>query len=274
MGDFLGVAFLAILQGITEFLPISSSGHLVIAQQLLGLNEHGIRLELVLHVGTMFSIILYYRTVLARLAAGVFRLDRASLLYAGYVALSAIPAACFYLLCHEKIDAAFESARAVGGFLVFTGIVLTILRWMPSGAHPVSAPRAFLVGIAQALALFPGISRSGMTIASARMAGVSSEAAAEFSFVMSLPLLAGATVLKFPEFLETPAAAGAAATAASGAAAGAALPGWLLAVGALIAAAVGYFSLALLVKTLKGGRFWLFGVYCIIAGILTAAFSA
>lgn len=257
--EFLDVMALAVLQGVTEFLPVSSSGHLVIAQGLLGVDAPGIRLEVVLHLGTMVSIMAYYRKTLWGLVCGVLRGERRSLATAGHVALSAVPAVFFYLLFHDKVDEFYEDSRAVGGFLVFTGTVLCALRWMRCGEGVVTAPRAFLVGVAQALAVLPGVSRSGMTIASARMAGIAPDRAAEFSFLMCLPLLAGAAALD--------AARGAAAT-------GPQMPWWLLGAGAAVSAAVGYVALALLVRTLRGGRFWMFGVYCVAAGLLTVVFSA
>lgn len=259
MREIFDVMVLAVLQGVTEFLPVSSSGHLVIAQGLLGINNPGIRLEVVLHLGTMVSIVVYYRKVLWGLARGVVRGERASLLTAGHVALSAVPAVFFYLLFHDKVDEFYEDSRAVGGFLVFTGVVLLALRWMQCGDGKVTAPRALLVGMAQALAVLPGVSRSGMTISAARMAGVAPDRAAEFSFLMCLPLLAGAAALD--------AVRGAAQAEPQ-------MAWWLLGAGAAVSAAVGYVALALLVRTLRGGRFWMFGVYCVVVGLLTALLSA
>jgi len=257
MREFFDVMVLSVLQGITEFLPISSSGHLVIAASLLKINTSGVRLEVVLHLGTMVSIMAYYRSSLSALARGVLRRERESLATVGHIVLSAIPAAFFYFLCKDKVDAFFEDPRAIGGFLIFTGVVLCALRWMKCGTGPVTAQRALLVGLAQALAVLPGVSRSGMTIAAARMSGVAPDKAAEFSFLMSLPLLAGAALLDFLGIAPGH---------------GCTLPAWLLVAGAAVSAAVGVVALALLVRTLRGGRFWMFGAYCLLAGLLTLAF--
>jgi undecaprenyl-diphosphatase len=256
MRECLDVLLLAVLQGIAEFLPISSSGHLVLAQNLLGLNMPGVRLEVVLHLGTMISIMAYYRKPLWALACGILLGSRSSWTLLGHIVISAVPAAFFYFLCHDKVDAFYEDPRAVGGFLIFTGIVLLALRWMRCGEGPVTGARALLTGIAQALAVLPGISRSGMTIAAARMAGIAPGQAAEFSFLMCLPLLAGAALLDFLGFT----------TQQNGSDS---LSGWLLVAGAAVSAVVGYAALALLVRTLRGGRFWLFGLYCVAAGIIT-----
>ncbi|MDD4103088.1 MAG: undecaprenyl-diphosphate phosphatase, partial [Kiritimatiellae bacterium] len=123
MHELINVFVLAVLQGLTEFLPVSSSGHLVIAQELLDIQSSGIRLEVMLHLGTMLSIIIYYRVTLFDLVCGFFKGDRASMLKIGYVSLSAIPAVFFYVIFHDRIDAFYEDPRAVGGFMIFTGVV-------------------------------------------------------------------------------------------------------------------------------------------------------
>jgi len=259
MCETLDVFLLAVLQGIAEFLPISSSGHLVLAQSLLKINNPGVRLEVVLHLGTLVSIFLFYRTAIARLIRGWLQGDRASWQTAGHLAISAMPAIFFYVLCHDKIDAFFEDSRAVGGFLIFTGAVLCSLRWMAGGNGGVTAARALLVGIAQALAVLPGISRSGMTISAARMAGIAPDKAAEFSFLMSTPLLIGAALMDFTGITPSSAAH--------------ALPAWLLLTAAGISAVVGYVAISLLVRVLRAGGFWMFGLYCFLAGLATLLFA-
>jgi undecaprenyl-diphosphatase len=257
--ELFDVMLLAVLQGVAEFLPISSSGHLVLAQNFLGFNHAGMRLEIVLHLGTLLSIAAYYRKTLLALACGALRGERASWTVLGRIAVSAVPAALFYFLFHERVDAFYESPRFVGGCLIFTGAVLCALRWTPRGDGPVTGGRALLIGLAQVLALLPGVSRSGMTIAAARMAGVAPAAAAEFSFLMCLPLLVGAALLDLIGF-----------TPREGADA---LPAWLLLAGAAVSAAVGYAALAFLVRALRGGRFWLFGLYCLAAGLAALLFA-
>ncbi|MGN0853955.1 MAG: undecaprenyl-diphosphate phosphatase [Kiritimatiellia bacterium] len=244
------VIVLAILQGVAEFLPISSSGHLVIGQQLLGLEEPGMRLNLCLHMGTLISIFVFYRRVIWRIVRN------SEWLYCVKILLSAVPAILVYAFFRDFIDGMFENTRMVGALLMFTGAVLIGTRYLPRGSKDVSLLRAVLMGLGQALALFPGVSRSGMTLASARGGGVEPEKSAEFSFLMSAPLILGGMLL---EVLKT--AKGEAATDAMG---------WgPLLFGAALAAVVGYFSLAVLVKALKGRWFWLFGPYCLAAGLLT-----
>ena len=255
MHDLLNVLFLALVQGLTEFLPVSSSGHLVIAQRLIGVNESGISLEVWLHLGTLVSIIVFYREPICRLIKGVFSFDKTAVSFVGRILFSTVPAVVFYTLFHDRVDAFYESAKWTGAFLVFTGLVLLAGHWVGSCDGEVTWKRSIIVGVAQALAILPGISRSGMTISAARAAGICPEKSAEFSFLMVIPLLMGAAImnlLKVPDGGEH-------------------LAGWLLAVGAVVSAIVGWVALKLLVKMLKKGRFWLFGVYCMGAGLLTLA---
>ena len=265
MQEFFNVTILAVLQGVAEFLPISSSGHLVIGQHLLGMNPPGMRLEVFLHVGTLASIFAFYRRPIASMLGGLFSSDavrrREAWEYAAKIFLSALPAVVIYFSFKKSIDDLFENARMVGALLMFTGAVLAGTRFLPRGHRPVGFLRALLMGCGQAVAILPGVSRSGMTLASARAGRVAPEAAAEFSFLMSAPLIAGDALLHIlkavkatPEELVGE-------------------PSWgVVAWGAAVAAVIGYFSLALLLRALKGRWFWLFGPYCILVGLLVVCF--
>ncbi len=254
------VTILAVLQGVAEFLPISSSGHLVIGQHLLGVNAPGMRLDVMLHLGTLVSIFVFYWRTVASLFrdafAGPAPARREAWLFVAKIAASALPAVAVYLVFKKEIEGLFENARMVGALLMFTGAVLIGTRYMPRGQRDVSFLRAIAMGAAQALALLPGVSRSGMTLASARAGRVDGGKAAEFSFLMSAPLICGGVLLELVKGeVET--------TRMS----------WgVLLWGTVVAAVVGYFSLALLVKALKGRWFWLFGPYCIVAGLCTLIF--
>jgi undecaprenyl-diphosphatase len=246
------VAILSVLQGIAEFLPVSSSGHLVLGKSLLGLGDVGMRLDIFLHVGTLLSIFVFYFSVIRRI---VSRLEWS---YMAKVVLSAIPAAIVGICFKDSIETAFASPKMVGGALVFTGLVLTATRFLPKGEKDVSFLRAVVMGVAQAVAILPGVSRSGMTLAAARASKVDGEKAAEFSFLMSAPPIAGAALLEVLKAMKGAESAAAVET------------GWGLCVfGALLAGVVGWFALRLLVASLKGRWFWLFGPYCLVAGVLT-----
>ena len=244
------VTLLSILQGVAEFLPISSSGHLVLGKSLLGLQEMGMRIDIFLHVGTLLAIFVFYSSIIRRILTSL------EWSYMLKVIVSAVPAGIIGVLFKDQLEAAFASPKMVGGALVFTGLVLTATRFFPKGDKDVSFGRALLMGIAQAVAILPGVSRSGMTLAAARASNVEAEKSAEFSFLMSAPPIAGAALLELMKSLK---AAEATQEVSWG----------LTVYGCILAAVVGYFSLKLLVKSLKGRWFWLFGPYCILAGILT-----
>ena len=255
MGDFMNVTLLALLQGVAEFLPISSSGHLVIGQHLLGMRENGMQLDVILHGGTLLSVFVYYRRTIVRI---LMERDWRFLLK---LFLSALPAVAVYFLFRKRIDSLFENAKMVGALLMFTGAVLTGTRFLPKGDCGISCMRALWMGVMQAIALLPGVSRSGMTLAAARTGRVEPEKAAEFSFLMSAPLIMGGMLLEIVKLCR-----GAADAAQENV-------GWgLLVWGLLFAAVTGYSSLVLLVKTLKGRWFWLFGPYCALAGLATVCF--
>ena len=258
MTEFLDVTILSVLQGVAEFLPISSSGHLVIGQHLLGLDVPGMRLDLMLHFGTLVSICVFYWRTIWRI------LSKFEWQYVLKIVLSALPAIVVYFFFRDFIEGLFENAKMVGALLMFTGAVLMGTRFLPRGNHEVNFLRAILMGLGQSIALLPGVSRSGMTLASARGGRVAPEAAAEFSFLMSTPLILGAA------FLEALKAFGGSAAETASAVPE---PSWgLVSYGAVVAAVTGYFSLAWLVKVLKGRWFWAFGPYCIVVGLLTICF--
>lgn len=243
---------LSILQGIAEFLPISSSGHLVIAEHLLGVSDGGLRLNVFLHFGTLLSVLVFYFRTVKRVIVNwewsfMFK-----------ILLSALPAIAVYFTFQKRIDDAFSDPHTVGAFLMFTGAVLMITRYLPAGGRDVSFLRAFLMGVAQAFAILPGVSRSGMTLAVARTGKVEASKAAEFSFLMSAPLIAGGSMLELIKLLDQPKIAQIGEIS------------WgLTAYGVGLAFVTGLVSLAVLERILKGKWFWLFGPYCIIAGLST-----
>lgn len=246
----LEVTLLAFLQGVAEFLPISSSGHLVIAQSALGMQEPGMRLNVMLHLGTLVSIAVFY----FRSLCGIVAERRWTFVLK--LALSSLPAVTVYFLFSDFFESMFSNVRMTGALMMFTGAVLMGTRFLPRGSRDVSFMSAFVMGLGQALAILPGVSRSGMTLACARMRRIDAAKSAEFSFLMSAPLIAGGALLEIIK-------AGSASRLADE-------PSWALTVyGAVVAAFVGYFSLKILIKALSGRWFWMFGPYCITLGLLT-----
>lgn len=244
---------LAVLQGIAEFLPISSSGHLVLGKALLGVKEPGIRLDIFLHVGTLFAIAAFYWRVIWRI------LREYDWKYVAKIVVSAIPAGVIGVLFKDQLEEFFSSPHAVGAALLFTGIVLLATKVLPKGERDVSFLGAVVMGVAQAVAILPGVSRSGMTLAAARASKIEAAKSAEFSFLMSAPPIAGAALLEVLKAMKENCPNCPSTETA-----------WPLVIyGGVLAAVVGYFSLAFLLKALKSDRFWMFGPYCLLAGGIT-----
>lgn len=244
---------LAVLQGIAEFLPISSSGHLVLGKALLGVKEPGIRLDIFLHVGTLFAIAAFYWRVIWRI------LREYDWKYVAKIVVSAIPAGVIGVLFKDQLEEFFSSPHAVGAALLFTGIVLLATKVLPKGERDVSFLGAIVMGVAQAVAILPGVSRSGMTLAAARASKIEAAKSAEFSFLMSAPPIAGAALLEVLKAMKENCPNCPSTETA-----------WPLVIyGGVLAAVVGFFSLAFLLKALKSDRFWMFGPYCLLAGGIT-----
>ncbi len=198
---------LGLIQGLTEFLPVSSSGHLVVLQTLLGAEQQGILVEIVVHVATLASVLIFYRRRVGALIAGALRGDAAALGYGLKLGVATLPAVALVLIAGDFLDGLFELPAVAGvGFLV-TGLILWSTR-ATAPAAKLATPgwgAALLIGCAQALAIVPGISRSGATVAAALALGVAPVAAAEFSFLMSVISISAAALRALPELGAAPA---------------------------------------------------------------------
>lgn len=258
MTDALKMLLLAAVQGLTEFLPVSSSGHLVLAKELLGFKAiSGLGIELLLHAGTLLAVFAYYRAFIAKTLLGLFRRDAEAWRFAGAVLLSMIPAVVLGLAAEERLEALAESPRFVAAALLFTGLLLLSTRFFGRDLRrPVSWRAALAMGVAQAFAMLPGISRSGSTLSVARFLGLDREKAAAFSFLMVVPIILAGNALHLLKALGS-----------DGESAFAGLTPGLATLGFLTAAAVGYASVAWMVRLLNRDRFWLFGPYCLLLGL-------
>ena len=198
------LSVLAVLQGLTEFLPVSSSGHLVLAQAAMGIDDPAIVVDVALHVGTLFAVLVVYRRDLASLARGLFdgRWREPLLLVLG-----TLPAVVVGLGFRDQVEVAFESPRTAAYGLFATAAMLFAgeafrRRRLGMEPGPLSWRIALGVGIAQALAICPGISRSGSTIACGLALGLAPAAAARFSFLLAIPAIGGAALLQLPAVLD------------------------------------------------------------------------
>lgn len=237
-------------QGFTEFLPVSSSGHLVLGETLLGVNPPGVVFEVAVHLATAVAILGYYRRRILIVAAGAMRRQKDSWAFVGKIALASVPVAVVGFVFEDAIAGAFDSPALVAPLLGVTGAVLWSTRRLSSRGSErrsdlISWSSALWIGSAQALALLPGISRSGMTVVAALWCGAAPKVAAEFSFLLALPAILGASVLQAPRVV-------------SG---GAGLSLGSIAAGFTAAALSGFLALILLVRWLERGRLHQFSYY-------------
>lgn len=199
------VIVLAIVQGLTEFLPVSSSGHLIIIPRLLGWPEHTLEFDVALHLGTLAAILLYFYKDWLRIIANGFgvrfgtdpELDRnRGLLW--LMAIASIPVAIAGLLFEKQAEHAFRSFYVIGAMLIVVGVLMWLADRWSSGRNlgNVSGVDSFLIGVAQAFAIIPGTSRSGITITAGLFRNLDRETAARFSFLLSTPAIAGAVAKK------------------------------------------------------------------------------
>jgi len=258
---------LGLIQGLTEFLPVSSSGHLVLAKNILSVPDMPLTFDIFFHFATLLAVVTLFRGDIVRMIAaffrGIFTFSRGGLRsaytqdrdfrLAVFVIAGTAPAACAGFLFRGAITAFFTNPHAVSGFLVVTGLILISTRWSPRSSSDISAGRALLIGCGQALALLPGVSRSGTTIAAALWTGVEPEQAVKFSFFLAIPAILGATAAEAlslpPDVLKSEL--------------------FLLITGGITAYVSGLLAIILLIRIVMRGRFFWFGVYCIAVGILT-----
>jgi len=256
---------LGVVQGLTEFLPVSSSGHLVIFQHFLGLREPQILFDVILHFGTLLAVVAVYRRDLGRLFGEFFAamghwirsgdLRATWRLYPYFrlgifLVLGTVPAALAGVLLQGPLERAFASLTSTGFMLLITGTVLFFTRMASAGQgrdlDAFSLRDALAVGVFQALALMPGISRSGMTIAGGLYMGVNRDLAARFSFLLAIPAILGANVLALMDAAENPQALDP-------------VPFLLGGASALLS---GFFALLLLLRLVHGGKLHRFAYYC------------
>jgi undecaprenyl-diphosphatase len=197
MNDIIQAIVFGIVQGLTEFLPVSSSGHLEIAKVLFGYAPaagESMMMTVVLHFATALSTVVVFRKEIVEIFQGLLKPseDREHFWFCVKILISMIPAAVIGILFDEKIEALFNGdMMLVGAMLLFTGVLLLLADRAKTTEKPVSVWNAVVIGIAQAVAILPGISRSGATISTSVLLGVDREKAAKFSFLMVVPLIFG-----------------------------------------------------------------------------------
>ena len=267
MSVVLFAILLGVVQGLTEFLPVSSSGHLVLFQQVLGAGQMGlddhVAFDLVLHVGTLLPVVLVYREDIAEVFSDLRGegplLQRPGLRLAAWVILGTIPTGLIGVLFKDVFEQLFTTTLSVGVAFAVTAALLYGTRFLPAGGRDVGAmtwKHALIIGFAQGLAITPGISRSGTTIAVALLLGLRRDLAARYSFLLSIPAILGAVVLKSRDL-----------DLAMG---HAVLP---LVVGFCAAALSGWGALVLLLRLVRSGDFSRFSYYLAPLSLLAVAYG-
>lgn len=243
---------LGIIQGLTEFLPISSSGHLVIGQELLGISVPGNAFEVIVHIGTLVSILIVFWQDIYDLLSSLNNKKTQNYIFA--ILVGSIPAAIVGIGLGDVISTAYENVRVVATTLLLTGVMLLSTKFIKPKQNDVTSGSGFLVGLSQALAIIPGISRSGITISTGIYLGIAPEKAAKFSFLIGVPAIAGAGLLTSIDLI------GAEVFEIS----------FLIGItGFLSSFIVGWISLKVLIGLIKTGKFYWFGFYCILIGLIS-----
>jgi len=248
---FSEAIFLGIIQGMTEFIPISSSGHLVFGQELLGIKQPGNVFEILVHLGTLLSVIVVF---FAEIRSIIFSLNKKKTQnFIIFILLGTLPSAIIGLGMKDFFYFLFDNITVVSVSLIFTGIILFISSFAKKMDKELSILSSILIGLAQSLAIIPGISRSGMTISAALFLGLSPKDAAKFSFLLAIPAISGAGLLMTIN-MEYYAYS---------------LP-FSIAISAFISSfIIGVIALKWLLGWLEQGKFHYFGIYCFVVGFVT-----
>jgi len=234
--DYLQAIVLGVVQGITEWLPISSSGHLVVFQKIFGINPP-VFFDILLHVGSLLAVLIYFRK-------DILAITRKNL---AYIIVATGVTGAIALIIKEPIKALFSNTSLVGVAFIATGLLLLATKFF-KGREDLQIKHPILLGIAQAAAILPGISRSGATISAGIISGADKEKIAKFSFLMSIPAIIGATIIEWEigavDLLPT-----------------------ILGISAAFVS--GYLSIDLLMKLIRKNGFWKFSIYLFLIGAIT-----
>ena len=255
---------LGLLQGLAEFIPVSSSAHLVLAPWVFGWQDPGLAFDVALHVGTLIALLWYFRAEWLRLLSSALVVVRTRSLQGpeerrlAYLVVGTIPGGIAGVLFERKADEAFRAPVLVASALIVMGILLWLVDLVAPTRRALAGMRwrdAILIGIAQAFAIVPGVSRSGATITAGRALQLDRESAAVFSFLLSMPIIAGAAAHEMPRLLH----------------AGITAP---LLIGMVSAALSGWFAIAVVLRYVKRHSYGAFALYRVVLGALVLALAA
>jgi len=250
--DYLQSIVLGLIQGLTEWLPISSSGHLVLAQRLMNLTVP-VGFDVMLHIGTLLSVVIFFWRDIKKILVSVFNRDvrDENFKLFTYVLIGSVPTAVIGFFLMKFFESLFLNIRAVGvGFLV-TGLLLLLSRFWNNNKK-LSWKSSLLIGTVQGVSIAPGISRSGSTISTGLFSGVKKEDVFKYSFLLSIPAIIGATIMEYGSVNMNDLCTYSAA-------------------GLVVAAFVGYFAIKAVKKILISDKFYWFAAYCFVLGAVVLA---
>jgi len=255
MVSILGAVILALVQGLTEWLPISSSGHLVIFQQLFSL-QASVAFDVMLHLGTLVAVIVFLKDDILKILKSFLRFDFSNYeaRLGAYIICGSVPIVVLGLLFKSFFESLFSSLFAVGIVLIVNGVILYLTKFSKP-RRKLNLLDSLFVGIGQAVSIIPGISRSGSTVSAAMFRGVDKETAYKFSFLLSIVAILGASLVEFGEINFAQESMG------------------IILFGIIVSAAVGYFALKTVAKTILTGNFYKFAYYCWLIGIIVLFLS-
>lgn len=264
--DFIKAIIIGVVQGLTEFLPISSSGHLVLIEDILHFNIGGLTFEVAVHFGTLLAVLFYFFDEVWKMVQAPFYISHVFspvkqkesiwsryLIFDFFIIVATIPAAIVGIAFENQIEKAFSSPILALIALSVTGLVMLSAKFSKEKNSSLTLSKSFLIGIAQAFAIIPGISRSGSTIMTGIWTGLNRETAAKFSFLMSIPAILGAAVLKASDLFSQSLTSHELL---------------LVSLATLASFVSGYLSIAFLISIIKKNKLEYFGYYCIIISIV------
>ncbi len=267
MEAFIKAIILGLIQGLTEFLPVSSSGHLVLFSNFMQFEQSGIAFDVFVHIGTLFSVLIAFRKELTQMIIAPFVIWlqkkedkelKEFLSWDLYVVVATIPAVIIGLFFKDAIEHAFTSILLVYSMLMVTGLLMFLTRFLKERNTPLGYTNSFIIGIAQAFAILPGISRSGSTIFTGLAFGIDRVKAAKFSFIMSIPAILGAAVLQLKDLAAAPPTFH---------------ESMIYLVGGIMSALTGYLAIVWLIKIVRRGKLEWFGYYCFTVGLIGLLWS-
>jgi undecaprenyl-diphosphatase len=251
--DIFQAIILGIVQGITEWLPISSKSHLIIIQQLFGLVQPAI-FDLLLHIGSLIVVFFVFWKDIWKLITGVFSGDKKSIKYVLFIIVASIPVAIIGFIFKKQIEMALSNMYILGFGFLFTAVILFCSKFTHVKKKSLGFWNSLVVGISQIFSVLPGVSRSGTTISTGMIMGIEKKEAAKLSFLMFIPAILGATVLEIGNI-------------------GLITNVWAMFIGVVVAMITGYVALKLLMNIIEKDKFWLFSIYCFVLGIIVLLFA-